>query len=346
MSPNGNALDFASATTFSSQVNGSLITHYQDLIYRVDTSATLYDSTKLAVTPNLYDKDTLTKTISGGTITYTGSVKWTRTLWNGIAFATSKEVQFYSASTPTASLTVSSPITSKSNLFTTVYTQAESVAVESYQYFLYDSSSVLIDQSDVIYSQKLTYTFTGFLDASTYYVRCVITNIYGQIVDTGLIIFTVDYVQPNVYFTPEIGLNQDTSGVTLDLANIVQITGTSSGTILYIDPYLIANNAGLNIADGSSYVEFVVDIPSTFTQTVIFNPVGFMSGVIISYDDGIFDVGYDGARFYFSYYVAATQQFVYGIPLALNSTPYIIGVENDRVIICQNNIVLDTVLAF
>lgn len=347
MSPNGNAVTLASTpVVFSSQVNGSLITHYQDIIYRADTGATLYDSTKLAVSPNLYDKDTLSKTVSSGTVTYTGSCKWTRTLWNGTPFATSREVQFYSASTPTATLSVSSPITTKSNLFTTVYTQAESVAVESYQYFLYDSTNALIDQSDVIFSQRLSYTFDGFLDATTYKVQCLITNIYGQVADTGLVSFTVDYSQPNIYFTPTISLNGPLSAVEIGFSEVSQVIGTSSGTISYIDNYLTTGNVGLQLLNSSAYVSFDVSIPNTFTQTITFDPNGFTSGVIISYDNGVYDIGYDGTRFYFSYYINFEKLYEYGTVMALNTNPYVIGVRATDVVICQNNVIIDTIKVF
>lgn len=354
MSPNGTALDFASTTTFSSQVNGSLITHYRDLIYRIDTGATLYDSTKLAVTPNLYDKDTLSKTITGGTITYKGSVKWTRTLWNGTAFATSKEVQFYSATTPTANLSVTSPITSKSATFTTVYSQAESVPVESYQYFLYTVSGTLLESSPVYYNQKLSQNYDGFIDDTTYQVKCVIKNAYGQTVDTGMVSFSVDYVQPNISFIPTVTLNSDLGATVIDLASPVQIMGNSSGTIAYINDYMTPGNMGLSLDSIGGYLSYDLDIPYTFTLTVVWNPtresfgVGVgpfpaeFDGVIASFDDGFYQVGYNFSTqsFYVSYHSFGNIETITQFAGPLNYDPYIIGITNYGMTVCQNNIIV------
>jgi len=385
MSPEGIAYDFSLPQNFSSQVNGSVISFYQDIIRRVDTNAILYDSTKTAISPAIYDKETLTKTISAGSIIYFGFIKWTRTVWdNSGNSAISREVGFYSYSQPTATLSIISPVASKQITFTTSYAQLQSIPVESFQYFLYDSTGLIqLQQSDLIYTERLQYTFDGLLDATSYKAQCIITNKYKQVVDTGKISFSVDYSQPNISITPTTTVNDALSAVEIGIGQAIQNIGTSTGTLSYINDYLVVGNTGVQLLDATSTISWNVNIPTDFTNTFNFDPNGFTSGKIIKYEDSIgnyMEIGYnssinvsawdsetlidteisldlnktyeltDDSSYFLNdmlglgvFYLNLSGFLVNGIPLHLNSNVYAFGVLNSKVVICQSNIILDII---
>ena len=119
---------------FTCQVNGSVITDYQIVIKKVSDNTTLYDSTKITPATPLYDKETLTHTITGGTVTYRGSCKWTITTYSGVATATTTETLFYNQTIPTLTFSPSATITSKLYDFTATYTQTESIALKRFKF--------------------------------------------------------------------------------------------------------------------------------------------------------------------------------------------------------------------
>jgi len=336
--PNSTAVDFSSNQTFTSVVQGSVITHYQLLIKRVDTNATLYDSTKLAATPNLYNDATLSIIITGGTITYKGEVKQQVITWSGSDYASTREILFYSDSLPSVSLTVPATVTAKSVTFTSTYTQAESVGIKKYIYYLYNTSNEELDNSGDIYSAELAQEFDGFVDGLSYKVECVVTDIHGTTTTTGKQSFTVDYSKPILVITPSAVVNNEESTVSNQWAEAIQIIGTSSGTISYVTDHLEVGNTGLKI-NSSGSATWTVAIPAVFTQTVLFNSDGFTSGRIIKYDGagGFYEIGYDGNSFYF----IIEGNKISGKPLTLGSGTYLIAVKYNEVMIIQNNTLID-----
>lgn len=340
LQPNNIGIDLLLNQTFSCIVGGSLIDAYRLKIYKLDNTL-LYDSTKTTLITELYNGESLEIPLTGGTVTYKGQLKFTIEAFNDVNSALSKEMTFYNATTPTLSLSVTSPITVKSNEFITTYTQAENVTVESYKYYLYDSTGlILLQSSNEIYSSKLTYTFDGFLNNTTYNVKNIITNQYGMISNTGLVEFNIEYSSPDVLITPTATVVDSLSAIDTKWAGAVQILGVATGTNSYIEDYLVLGNTGLQLEDGSN-IKFTLSIPQIFTETFIFNPNGFTDGIFNEFDDGVYQIGYNSTLTCFYFILNGTT--IYGNTLVLNTNPYLIAVKDWQVYIIQNNTLLDRV---
>ena len=342
LTPDSIAIDMTKDQVFSCQVQGSSVDSYQ-LIIKDLANTVLYDSTKISLSSVLYDKDTLNITVLANTITTTGQLKYTITTFSGTNSATTREVSFYNYATPTATLSITSPVANKQINLTTTYSQTQSVPVQSYQYFLYDSTgTTILQQSDIIYNAKLQYSFDGLLNSTTYQAQCIITNAYSQIADTGKISFNVSYSQPNINLVPLTTINSDLSAVTINIGQAIQNIGSSTGTLTYIDDFLTLGNTGLQLLDNTSTAYWSVNIPTVFTGTFYFYPNGFTSGKITRLEDNsgnYFEIGYNGS----SFYVNINGYIVNGKTLALNSNPYVLGIKNSELIIQQSNVILDDV---
>jgi hypothetical protein len=95
---------------------------------------------KTALPTILYDKDTFSTTVPANTITQRGALKWQITFWNSNnngENVSSSEIVFFNMSTPSVGFTVNNPITSKSNTFTSTYTQNENIDVQRWKMDLY-----------------------------------------------------------------------------------------------------------------------------------------------------------------------------------------------------------------
>jgi hypothetical protein len=342
MIPDGIGIDFSLDQDFTSQVNGSKIVYYQDIIYKVSDNLVLHDSTKIAISPAIYNGDTLINTVTGGTITFKGFVKWTRTVWDDLTnFATTREVGFYSATTPTAILTIASPVANKQVDLQTAYNQAENVPVQSYIYYLYNSTgTTILQQSEVIYDEKLQYSFDGLVDGTTYQAQCIITNTYLQTVDSGKVVFSVNYLSPNINIVPTVVVNSDLGAVEIGIGQVIQNIGSSTGSIAYINNYLIPNNTGLQLLDSGSTVYWDVDIPADFTLTFDWNSNGFVSGDIVKLEDddgNYYKISYDGNKFVLDLNGVITN----GSNVALNGFVYVFGLLSQELYIYQNNVLVD-----
>lgn len=384
--PDSYAIDMSLDQIFSCRVQGSSIDAYR-LIIKDLSNVTKYDSTKITLSTVLYNDETLNITVPANSVTTRSQLKFTIQTFSGVNSATTREISFYNYSTPTAALSIVSPVISKQIELTTIYTQTQSIPVESYQYFLYDSTgSTLLQQSDLFYTEKLKYIFDGLLDATSYQAQCIITNKYSQIVDTGKISFNVDYTQPNINITPTTNINEELSAVEIGIGQAIQNIGESTGTINYIDNYLVVGNTGIELVDDISTIFWNVNITADFTDTFTWQTTGFTDGKIIKYEDSLgnyLEIGYslydnpvwfsdtiidtertldlnstyelteDASVFLNdlfginiivgSFYLNVSGVLVIGLPMNLNSDPYVIGVENSKVYIQQNNTILDII---
>lgn len=330
LSPKNSCIDMATNQDFSCQVNGTVITDYQIIIYKVSDNTVLYDSTKLHLTTSLYDKETLTHTITGGTVTYRGACKWTIKTYSSALYTTTTETLFYNQTTPTLTFSPSSTITSKLCDFTATYAQTESIALKRFKFIWADSASVEIEDSDWIYSANIHYEFDGFTNGTSYKVKCITEDQLGIIVDSGYKDFTVSYTPPSLTISPTVTLLADKSAIKIEWSNVTQILGVVSGTSSYVDDFLVTNNHGLQL-DASSSIEFTLDIPEEFTTTIVYQPdATFTSGIMVRLGTD-YDIGYDGTRFYFNNGGTA----VYGIPITLPTTPFLIAIRSQDVLICD-----------
>lgn len=329
MLPKNETRDMTLSQVFSASVQGSQITDYQLKIYNNDTNGLLYDSTKLPLSPDLYNGETLNHTvpITGGIATIR-NLKWTLQVWNNSETVTSRENFFENYSTPTATITVPATITTQSYEFTCVYTQSQSLSVESYIFYLYDEDGVLIEETEVYYSGSLKHTFDGFVDGNTYGVKCAVTNVKNVVVESDIEYFEVDYVQPSINIIPIVENLEDLGTIKLSWAGVYDNVGVDTGTISYIDDYIDIGNKALQVNNSSNVVWSDLKINNEFTNSFEWSPLSInFIGDIVKLEDtntnNFYTVGYDGDKFY------ANINGIY-----VYTEPYILSVDKTYLLSC------------
>lgn len=147
---------------------------------------------------------TLTHTIPANTLTngnsYTAYLNTKNS--SNVFSADSNTIQFYCYSTPNfvfTNLVNGANISTSNYNFQVSYSQAENEKLQEYSFNLYDYGSNLIATSGTIYTNATSsnyttqYTFSGFSNATSYYVECTGVTTGGTEISTGLILFGVNY---------------------------------------------------------------------------------------------------------------------------------------------------------
>mgnify|MGYP006967175785 CR=1 FL=1 len=142
-------------------------------------------------------------------------------------------IQFYCFTTPSfafSNIPISSVINNSSYNFIVTYTQNELEHLKSYTFNLYNSERVLLATSDIQYISttptlplNINYTFNGLNDKETYYIEANGQTMHGMIVDTGFILFSVQYEVPNVFSITTVALPSQSpalSKYTIRLPNV------------------------------------------------------------------------------------------------------------------------------
>lgn len=317
-SPQNEVRDMLLNQIFSVIIDGVRCTDYQIRIYRVSDNVLVHDSTKLTLGTPLADGESLEHTLTGGTITNTGtdSYKWTIEVWNNTESVVSREFQFFAKTTPVLFFSPPATITSQSYEFTATLAQAEDDIVANYTFELYDSNDELIEDSGLITSFNIKHTFEGFVNGDNLKVRLFGTTTGNDTFDSGLIAFDVSYAEPSLTIVPEAIVDQETSLVTISRSEVVQIIGTGTGDVTYESDIFTSGDTVLKLGDSSSKVDFTVDIPIDFSLPVKWKPLSTLfEGVICQLDDGAYEIGYELGRFYWS--INGTK--IYGNPISLET---------------------------
>lgn len=217
--------------------------------------------------------------------------------------STSDEIAFNVYNIPTITLTVGE-ITAQSTTFAPVYSHPQGVLINKFQAFLYDSTNTLIDNSNVIYSSNIKYTFDGFLSGSSYGVRFIATNNVGQEIDTGVIVFSVLYSSPSLIIKASAENICKDSCIKVSWGNLIQIVGSATGTYDYIEGYLTLVDYGLDLDIGStlSYEDIIMengsDLPTFIWQPKNISFTGIIAEFTNSVTSSFVKIYYDGTRFY------------------------------------------------
>jgi len=330
--PDGDELDLSLNQNFSCQVNGSIIDSYELIIRNITTNAILFDSGVTLLSPVLYDKSTLNIYIPANLTQVTGNIKYTITCFSAGVSAISREVPFYSNTNPVIELLVPPTITTKSYTFTAVYSQLQGVPISSYQFVLYDGNGNVIQSSDVIYNSSLTYEFDGLISNNNYFIQCMIINANNFTSYSGLINFSVNYGMFGLTTQVTTTVLNDQSAIAINFGNAIQIIGNQTGTVSYVPNFIISGNYGLQLVDNNASVSFSVNIPSLFQYYMLFNPVGFVSGTIVSFDNGAYTLAYDGQKFI----MQNAGAVAIGLPMVLNTGIYMIAIRSLDISIFQN----------
>lgn len=297
-SPHFETFDMDENQVFSAVISGTQVTDYQIIIKKVSDDSQVYDSTKTTLTTNLYDGETLEHSITGGTIDNGYEYKWTIQVWNGATTVTSTELYFTAYTTPTLSLSVSSPITTQSYTFEPTYAQTESIDPKRFRAYLYDSSGNEIDDSDWIYSANIQYEFEGFISGDSYDVIFYVEDQNGLTANTGLQNFSVSYTAPDIVITPTITLDTDRGSIKTVWNDVVQYIGYMDETPTYEEDFLVTGDYGLEISDSKS-LKYNFEITDNFTfQYRIKGGASYLSGNLVNISN-IYIFGYNGSVFYY-----------------------------------------------
>jgi hypothetical protein len=228
--------------------------YYQIYIYDMDNNE-IYNSTKITSSDTSHTVPS--STFNAGTL-----YKWkVNSYYDSTNFLSSKWEIFTGISTPNVTLSAT-PTSQQTYEFGFLYNNPQSIAVKTYHVYLYEGDT-LIDESDDIYpsslvsnsSTPLTYTFSGMQsDIINYYARCIVTNQDNYLIDSGKIIFSINYTYPDTVTGLTASVNNDNGSVTLDWINIVQVLPTITGTYEYLDDtFTVEHNIKSEFDSGTFY---------------------------------------------------------------------------------------------
>lgn len=126
---------------------------------------------------------------------------------NGDESESSNVIQFNCYTTPSfgfINLPKNNLIENSSYTFSATYNQEQREMLNTMVFELYDSTDVLIEQSDVYYGTQtmpitISHTFSGFVNDNTYSVKAKAVSVDGMVVETDLYTFTVRYQYPSMF---------------------------------------------------------------------------------------------------------------------------------------------------
>ena len=168
-------------------------------------------------------------------------------------------IQFYCYTAPIIQFTnipASGIIQNVSFNFEFLYTQTENERLNSYVVNLYNSAKVLLSTSSVVYVSNGTppyagnYLFSGFENNTVYFIELNGATINGTVVSTGLLQFSVNYIQPDLFSLIELSNNCNGGYITLK-SNIILIEGSSNPT-----PPVFIDNKEVDLTNSASWVDY------------------------------------------------------------------------------------------
>lgn len=119
------------------------------------------------------------------------------------------------------------------------YSQPEDELLNSYQIILYNDAGTELRSTGVRFDDSLTTTVSGLSESVQYKLRGIGETVNGFKIDTGLIPFSVHYLQPDIY-SRLLLKNDERNGVIEYVSNIISIEGKSiPDPATYIDGEMI-----------------------------------------------------------------------------------------------------------
>lgn len=179
----------------------------------------------------------------------------------------SNPVAFYCYTAPVLTITnipASGTIEQSNYTFQGNYVQAEGELLNGYQYTLYDSNKEQISQSAILYDGLYQHTFSGMANDTSYYVELSGSTINNTPVSSGLLLFTIRYIQPASFAICDL-VNNCENGFIQISSNIVSIDGKSEP-----DPPKYIDNKEVDLTDNGSWVQWEegFNIQNDFTMRI------------------------------------------------------------------------------
>lgn len=347
--PDGIALDMTLPQTFTSLVNlgSGYIDSYKIVIYDADSNSVLYDTSYMPIGHAVYNGETLGVVIPANSVANGLRLKWTFSHQDNFNNnITSYETACFSATDPVFTITVPSSVTEQSFAFDGDYYQAENVALKWWYYVLYDSSNEIVLQTDLSYSGNIIYTYDGFVDGQTYKIKGFGETQQRKSIETPLYSFTVDYVQPSVLTKPTLTLNCQSTAVDVNLGNLYQLNGVTTGTTSYVN-FLNSGNYGLQMNSGATLTYSGITIPNTFTYHNVFKFASTGARSIVELSNTLTSesilIGFDGTTMY----KRVNAGYTYGANRTVStSNYYLIFVEFNSVYIFEYGADTTTLISY
>lgn len=179
----------------------------------------------------------------------------------------SNPVAFYCYTTPILTITnipTSGTIEQSNYTFQGNYVQEEGELLNGYQYTLYNSNKEQISQSSILYDGLYQYTFSGMANDTSYYVELSGSTINNTSVSSGLLLFTIRYIQPASFAICDL-VNNCQNGFIQISSNIVSIDGKSEP-----DPPKYIDDKEIDLTDEGSWVQWDegFNIQNDFTMRI------------------------------------------------------------------------------
>lgn len=179
----------------------------------------------------------------------------------------SNPVAFYCYTEPVLSITnisTGSTIEQSNYMFQGSYFQNEGELLNGYQYTLYNSNKEKISQSAILYDGLYQYTFSGMANDTSYYVEISGVTVNNTPVSSGLILFTIRYIQPASFAICDL-INNCQNGYIQISSNIVSIDGKSEP-----DPPKYIDDKEVDLTDEGNWVQWDegFNIQNDFTMRI------------------------------------------------------------------------------
>lgn len=183
------------------------------------------------------------------------------------------------------------------------YAQSENEDLNTYNIKLYNYNMQLLQDSGEIASDvnSMKYVISKLENGKEYYVRATGKTVHGMEIDTGFILFSVQYIQAQVFSPLEVNNMADIGAIEVK-SNIISTNATSEKDVEYIDGDKIdlRNNSitydiGFEVAGDHSDI-YLFEKPNLNTSIVHFT--GEKTSADVIYREGSYSNS-DGYKSYF-----------------------------------------------
>lgn len=218
----------------------------------------IYDATTLSV---IYDRTSASRvlycTLPAGTCAngtkYAASIQCYDS--SGTASSLSDKTYFWCLDQPSfyfSNVADGDVVTTSSLYAELLYYQPQDEGLAQFQFFIYDSSQVLLAESQVYYSTDyLTYNYSGLENETVYYIRAKGLTQYGTELDTGYIEIDIHTDYDNADFTNiDVVCNENSSIVTYYTNFTIVNSDEDGSTYEYEDSYINLVNNTLHYTTG------------------------------------------------------------------------------------------------
>ncbi len=247
------AFDATSSTLIGFVWNGNTAYNNRIIIYDAESQEAIYDHTYGS---NYY---ALNHTIPANTLKngHKYAVQIEVIDINGVHSTLSDKLYFWTSKTPVITITNINDgdvINSSSLLIKAFYEDALTEDLVFIRYHLYDINKTLLLETDEDRNCPLTHTFKALENNTSYYIRITALTVHDMVVDTGYLLVTISYRNPNSYarlYTE----NDPTTGFVHYKSNIVVISPEKEDytyDIGYIDLTQTDQNASFIVKTPSS----------------------------------------------------------------------------------------------